>query len=309
MTQTAATDLGSVVREQFPPSVSAILQRFGEASAQLRDLLETAPLRDLIGSTDAVNVQGEITAKLDEAANSVFVEALRLPDVSWLVSEEETEPIHLGPGTYACCFDPLDGSSNIGVSGVGSVLGIYTGVSGFGDETPITGRQLVAAAFTVYGLPTMLMVARPGNVDGYVFDPADRTWKLTQSGIKTPKAKYTSINWMYRDTWSPQVTAAVDAASEGLRGRYSGSMVEDILRVLLSGGVFLYPEDDSSPSGKLRMLYEVCPISFILETAGGASTNGSTPILDVPITRPHQRSPLIVGDAAAVARYRAAHGG
>ncbi|MFA7297131.1 MAG: class 1 fructose-bisphosphatase [Dehalococcoidia bacterium] len=309
MTQTAATDLGSVVREQFPAAVAAILQRFGEASAQLRDLLETAPLRDLIGSTDAVNVQGEITAKLDDAANSVFVEALRLPDVSWLVSEEETEPIHLGPGTYACCFDPLDGSSNIGVSGVGSVLGIYTGVTGFGDDTPITGRQLVAAAFTVYGLPTMLMVASPGNVDGYVFDPADRTWKLTTPGIATPKAKYTSINWMYRDTWSPQVTAAVDAASEGLRGRYSGSMVEDILRVLLSGGVFLYPEDSSSPSGKLRMLYEVCPISFILEAAGGASTNGSIPILDVPVTKPHQRSPLIVGDAAAVARYRGAHGG
>lgn len=309
MTQTAARDLGSVVREQFPASVAAILQRFGEASAQLRDLLETAPLRDLIGSTDAVNVQGEVTAKLDEAANSVFVEALRLPDVSWLVSEEETEPIHLGDGTYACCFDPLDGSSNIGVSGVGSVLGIYTGVSGFGDDTPITGRQLVASAFTVYGLPTMLMIASPGNVDGYVFDPADRTWKLTQSGITTPKAKYTSINWMYRDTWSPQVTAAVDAASEGLRGRYSGSMVEDILRVLLSGGVFLYPEDNSSPSGKLRMLYEVCPISFILEAAGGASTNGGTAILDVPVTRAHQRSPLIVGDAAAVARYRGAYGG
>ena len=309
MTQTAASDLGSVVREQFPPSVAAILQRFGEASAQLRDLLETAPLRDLIGSTDAVNVQGEITAKLDEAANNVFVEALKLPDVSWLVSEEETDPIHVGPGTYACCFDPLDGSSNIGVSGVGSVLGIYTGVSGFGDDTPITGRQLVASAFTVSGLPTMLMIASPGNVDGYVFDPADRTWKLTQSGITTPKAKYTSINWMYRDTWSPQVTAAVDAASEGLRGRYSGSMVEDILRVLLSGGVFLYPEDNSSPSGKLRMLYEVCPISFILEAAGGASTNGGTAILDVPVTRAHQRSPLIVGDAAAVARYRGAYGG
>ena len=305
MTQTAASDLGSVVRGQFPASVAAILQRFGEASAQLRDLLETAPLRDLIGSTDAVNVQGEITAKLDEAANNVFVKALRLPDVAWLVSEEETEPIHLGDGTYACCFDPLDGSSNIGVSGVGSVLGIYTGVTGFGADRPITGRQLVAAAFTVYGLPTMLMVATPGNVDGYVFDPADRTWKLTQSGITTPKAKYTSINWMYRDTWPANVTSAVDAASEGLRGRYSGSMVEDILRLLLSGGVFLYPEDDSSPNGKLRMLYEVCPISFILEAAGGASTNGSTPILDVPVTGPHQRSPLIVGDAAAVEIGRA----
>lgn len=307
MTQTAASDLGSVVRGQFPAAVATILQRFGEASAQLRDLLETAPLRDLIGSTDAVNVQGETTAKLDEAANTVFVEALKLPDVSWLVSEEETDPIHLGPGTYACCFDPLDGSSNIGVSGVGSVLGIYTGVSGFGDDTPITGRQLVAAAFTVYGLPTMLMIASPGNVDGYVFDPADRTWKLTQSGITTPKAKYTSINWMYRDTWAPNVAAAVDAASEGLRGRYSGSMVEDVLRVLLSGGVFLYPEDNSSPSGKLRMLYEVCPISFILEAAGGASTNGSAPILDVPVTKPHQRSPLIVGDAAVVRRYSETH--
>lgn len=303
-------DLASVLRERFPDAVGVILQRFAEASASLRDLLAVAPLRDLLGATGEVNVQDEATAKLDDRANALFLEALRLPDVAQLISEEEPEPIQLGPGTYTCCFDPLDGSSNIGVASVGSVIGVYSGMpdaSAPGFE--VTGRQLVAAAFTVYGLPTMLILAGPGRADGFAFDPEDRSWRLVSPGLQTPAPKYASVNWMYRERWPAPVLAGVDGASWGLRGRYSGSMVEDILRVLMAGGVFLYPEDSTAPRGKLRMLYEVCPISFIMEAAGGDASDGARPILDVPITQPHQRGPLITGGREAVRRYREAYTG
>ncbi len=301
-------ELASVLSEQFPAPVCAILQGFAGASASLRDLLAVAPLRDLLGSTGEINVQDEATAKLDDRANEMFREALRLPDVARLISEEEPDPIEVGAGTYTCCFDPLDGSSNIGVAPVGSVLGVYTDAHGaFEAGYSITGRQLVAAAFTVYGLPTMLIVASPDRVDGFAFDPEDRTWRLVSPKIRAPQAQYASINWMYRDRWPARVLRAVDHASTGLRGRYSGSMVEDVLRVLMSGGVFLYPEDETSPDGKLRMLYEICPIGFIMEAAGGAAMDGTRSVLDVPITTPHQRGPLITGDGEAVRRYHQAY--
>ena len=306
MAESSHVDLATVLDEQFPAAVSTILQSFASASATLRDMLAVAPLRDMLGTTGAINVQDEVTAKLDDLANRVFMEALRLPQVARLISEEEPEPIELGDGAYTGCFDPLDGSSNIGVASVGSVLGVYIDVpsGAFAQGATITGRQLVAAAFTVYGLPTMLMIAAADCVNGFVFDPEDRSWRLVSPAIKTPQAQYASINWMYRDRWPERVLRSVDLASDGLRGRYSGSMVEDILRVLMSGGVFLYPEDSTSPNGKLRMLYEICPIGFIMEAAGGAAIDGVRSVLDVPITQPHQRGPLIVGDREAVLRYQ-----
>ena len=292
---------------QFPAPVCAILGGFAGASASLRDLLAVAPLRELLGATGETNVQNESTAKLDDMANTLFLDALRLPGVSLLISEEETEPVEVGAGAYTCCFDPLDGSSNIGVASVGSVLGVYANAPDANGEFQLSGRQLVAAAFTVYGLPTMLIVASPSRVDGFAYDPGDRSWRLVSPDIRAPHAQYVSINWTYRDRWPARVARGVDHASTGLRGRYSGSMVEDVFRVLMSGGVFLYPEDTASPRGKLRMLYEVCPIGFVMEAAGGSAMDGATPVLDVPITSPHQRGPMIVGDREAVLRYHSAY--
>ncbi|MPZ98694.1 MAG: class 1 fructose-bisphosphatase [Dehalococcoidia bacterium] len=302
-------DLVASLQGRVPADVVAILGAFAAAGVRLRAALDSAPLDGMLGATGETNVQHEATQRLDDLANEMFKDALALPFVARLISEEETEPIELGDGAYTCCFDPLDGSSNIGVSSVGSILGVYAGVADGTFATPATGRQLVAAAFVVYGLPTTMVVATEGGVDGFSFDAADGSWRLAFPAIRVPAAKYTSINWTYRPLWPANVAAAVDAASEGLRGRYSGSMVEDVLRVLQMGGVFMYPEDSSAANGKLRMLYEVCPIGMIMEAAGGASSNGAQSVLDVPVTSPHQRSPLIVGAADAVERYRAAHEG
>jgi len=309
MTSTSTpADLHASLRGRFPDEVCEILVRFAEASATLRDALAVAPLDGMLGKTGDVNVQGESTQKLDERANVIFREALALPTVARLISEEEDAPIELGNGPYTCCFDPLDGSSNIGFASVGSVLGVYEGVPSdpfSGDG--IRGRQLVAAAFTVYGIPTMLIVASKTEVVSFAFDPSDCVWRLAAEKIAVPAASYTSINWTYHGRWADHVVQAVEGASDGLRGRYSGSMVEDILRVLMAGGVFMYPEDSSSPNGKLRMLYEVNPIGFIMEAAGGAASTGALPVLDVPVTSPHQRCPFVAGAADVVQRYEAAY--
>ena len=309
MSQSSLPELRAFLSDRVPDALAAILGAFAEASAVLRDALATAPLSDLMGATGDTNVQDEPTAKLDAYANETFHQALRLPGVTRLISEEDEAPVELGDGSYTCCFDPLDGSSNIGVAAVGSVIGVYTGfpATPLSGSTPATGRQMEAAAFVVYGLPTMMVLATGRQVDAFTFNPADRTWRLTSPAVRAQPAKYASINWMYRDRWSPAVARAVDNASAGLRGRYSGSMVEDVLRVLLSGGVFLYPEDSASPAGKLRMLYEICPIGLIMEWAGGAAIDGSRSVLDVPVTAPHQRGPLVAGAAAAVERYRVAY--
>jgi len=308
-TPTAAT-LQDALADRVPAEVLGIVEAFAAASATLRNTLATAPLTGMLGSTGETNVQQEVTAKLDAFASDLFTDALRLPGIARLVSEELTDVVELGDGAYTCCFDPLDGSSNIGVAAVGSVLGVYRDVAAnaFAEGgLGLTGRQLVLSAFVVYGLPTVMILATPERVDGFVFDPVSNEWHLAFPAIRAAEAQYTSINWMYRDRWSPRVVAAVDAASEGLRGRYSGSMVEDVLRVLLSGGVFLYPEDSASPRGKLRMLYEVCPIGLIMEAAGGAASDGATPVLDITVTTPHQRGALITGASDAVSRYVAAY--
>lgn len=302
-------DLATALRGRFEDDICAILVRFAEASAALRASLAVAPLSGMLGATGDVNVQGETTQKLDEHANQIFRSALSLPCVARLISEEEDEPIELGNGPYTCCFDPLDGSSNIGFASVGSVLGVYRDVAAdaFSSGGGVTGRQLVAAAFTVYGLPTMLIVSSTTEVTSFAFDPSRGDWRVVAERLTVPPASYTSINWTYHSRWASHVLQAVDGASDGLRGRYSGSMVEDILRVLLAGGVFMYPEDSSSPNGKLRMLYEVNPIGFIMEAANGAASTGAQPVLDIVVTRPHQRGPFVAGAADAVARYEAAY--
>ena len=304
MAQPSLPELSAFLAERFPDELAGVLEAFADASATLRDSIESAPILGVLGKTGETNVQNEATAQLDEIANGIFRDALSLPQVARLISEEEPEPIELGGGPYTCCFDPLDGSSNIGVSSVGSILGVYTDVASASlEEAAITGRQLVAAAFVVHGLPTVLILATAERADGFTFDRSDRTWRLTLPTIRIPEAAYTSINWTYRPRWTEPVARAVDSASEGLRGRYSGSMVEDVLRVLLAGGVFLYPEDSASPAGKLRMLYEICPVGMVMEAAGGAASDGTRAVLDVPVTAPHQRGPFIAGARDAVERY------
>lgn len=309
MVLASRVDLFSFLRETTAPNsdLARILYRFADAAKKVQKRLATAPIEGLIGSTGETNVQKEIVAKMDNEANLAFLDYFGgLPNVRALVSEEDKEPAILSnKGRYTLCFDPLDGSSNIGVAPVGSILGVYDlKIPVENERVLIKGHEQIAAAFTVYGIPTMLVLTIFGlGVWGFTLNPESEEWVLTHPDIKLPKPKYSSVNWMYADKWSTRVKAGVKAASTGLKGRYSGSLVEDILRILFEGGIFFYPEDSESSNGKLRMLYENAPIGLIVKQAGGLATSGEKAIEDITITDLHQRSAFIAGNQNLVNLY------
>ncbi|MQC18208.1 MAG: hypothetical protein DWG80_03920, partial [Chloroflexi bacterium] len=159
-TTAAQVELSSYLDGRVSGDLARILAQFAAASTRLRDELALAPLSGMLGATGETNVQQEATAKLDDRGNEIMREALSVPGVGLLVSEEEPDPVVIGDGPYTCCYDPLDGSSNIGFAAVGSILGVYTGLTADAfNGGQATGRQLEAAAFTVYGLPSVLVLA------------------------------------------------------------------------------------------------------------------------------------------------------
>ncbi len=282
-----------------------ILAAFGRIGTQNRHLLVNAPMRGLLGTTGATNVQNEQVTSMDHEGNKIAVHELSIDCVGSLISEEIPQPLTFSRGNYTCCCDPIDGSSGVGISPVGSIFGVYDRKfpESPGARFMVHGSEQVAAAFIVYGVPTIMILTVRQGVQGFTLDPARNEWVLTHPDIRIPKPKYASVNWMNLNRWSERVKRGVEAACVGLSGRYSGSLVEDILRILLKGGVFIYPADTESPNGKLRMLYELCPISLILQEAGGIGCNGEEIILNMRITEPHQRSPFIGGDTELVLKY------
>jgi fructose-1,6-bisphosphatase I len=277
-----------------------------------------AGLADILGGTGRVNVQGEDVQKLDLYAHRTL---LQLNDhtgrVAVMVSEEAEDiipvPEKYTPGKYVLVFDPLDGSSNIDVNvSVGTIFGIYKRLSP--EETPGTladclrkGSELVAAGYVVYGSSTMFVYSTGDGVHGFTLDPSIGEFLLSHPNIKLPEPPvYYSCNQGYQKRWS----AGVKRYTRWLRGegtaprshsmRYIGSMIADIHRNLLSGGVFYYPADKKSPNGKLRLLYEASPMAFVIEHAGGYASNGRQRILDVQPDSLHQRTPLFIGNRELV---------
>ena len=163
------------------------------------------------------------------------------------------------------------------------------------------GREQVAACYVIYGSSTVLVVAGGGGVDGFTLDPEERRFRLTYPNIRIPeKVSCYSVNEGNYGRWTPEMQRAVGALRERYGLRYVGSLVADFHRNLLKGGIFLYPGDVKSPAGKLRLGYEANPLAFIAERAGGAGSDGATPILDLVPEELHQRTPLIIGNADLV---------
>lgn len=285
--------------------VAAIASGAVEVARQTR----LAALANVLGSTDTINVQGEIVQRLDAAGTEIFVKALRdCGRVGALACEELEEMVHVSDAAdhaYLTVFDPVDGSSNIDVGvTIGSIFGIYKRTDNRAIETATLlrpGREQVAAVYAIYGSSTVLVVAAAGRVDGFTLDPESETFVLTHPEIRIPEpCRYYSVNEHYFDRWSGGVQSAV----EGLRAkyglRYVGSLVADFHRNLLKGGVFFYPGEREKPAGKLRLGYEANPLSYVAEQAGGAGSDGGRRILDLQPEALHQRTPLLVGNEAAV---------
>jgi len=263
-----------------------------------------------LAEDETVNVQGESQKKLDILSNDTFVSALKLcTKVKVMVSEENEEPIVLesSSGKYCACFDPLDGSSNIEASiSVGTIYGIYKAKEeekASVKDVLQPGSQLVAAGYCMYGSSTQMVLTFGDGVHIFTLDPSVGEFILTMRDVKIPEKPKTIYsanegNWRY---WPEAVRSFVNRvkhAEKPYSARYVGSMVADVHRTLLYGGIFMYPADSKTKNGKLRLLYEANPMSMIIEQAGGKSVTGNKEcmrVLDIVPESIHQRTGIFLG--------------
>lgn len=301
---------------EFPDATGALtslLYDMAVAGKLISSHTTRAGLADILGSAGQENVQGEEQQKLDVYAHRVIYQ---LNDhtgrLAVMGSEEEEDvvpiPNKYSAGKYVLLFDPLDGSSNIEYNvSVGTIFSIFRrkSLSGPGtlDDCLQRGVDLVAAGYIVYGSSTMLVYSTGDGVHGFTLDPSIGEFLLSHPDIQLPdKPKYYSSNQGYQRRWSEGVQRYTrwlqgeDDGKHSLSLRYIGSMIADIHRNLLGGGVFYYPADTKSPNGKLRLLYEAIPMSFLIEQAGGYASTGYGPLRDVQPEGLHQRTPLFVGN-------------
>ena len=274
-----------------------------------------------MGDLGTVNVQGEEVKKLDEYANNQFMGVLKHGvSCAGIASEELDDFVAFDDevsrqSKYVCMFDPLDGSGNIDVNvSIGTIFSIYRRVTPLGTNVTIEdflqpGRKQVAAGYIVYGSSTMLVYATHRGVNGFTLDPSIGEFCLSHPDIKCPeKGKIYSVNhgnfFQYDEGVRKYINTCQNKTKETggpYTQRYIGSMVADVHRNLIKGGIFMYPGTTDKPTGKLRLLYECNPFAFITEVAGGVATDGKQAILDVTPIQLHQRTPLFIGSKQMMA--------
>ena len=315
------TTLGQFVIEKqqdFPYAkgeLSRLLRDIGIASKIISREVNKAGLTNILGDHGSVNVQDEDVKKLDIIGNETFIATFSKGGEVCVIASEENEGIIPLKGTfskngkYVICMDPLDGSSNIDVNvSIGTIFSIYKRVTEVGTEPTDAdvlqaGNKLVAAGYVLYGTSTMLVFSTGNGVNAFTLDPSIGEFCLSHADIKSPdNGKIYSINegnaaefpQGIKDylTWVKEEDKTTDRP---YTSRYIGSMVADFHRNLLKGGVFIYPPTAKSPNGKLRLLFEGIPMSYIAEQAGGLATTSTMRILDVEPTKIHQRVPIIMG--------------
>jgi fructose-1,6-bisphosphatase I len=302
--------------------LSILLTQIGLAAKIISRELSRLGFGGLQGETGDTNVQGEEVKRLDRFANETFIHAFGHSGlVCTLISEEMEKPLHLAENCphakYTLLFDPVDGSANIDVNAaVGSIFSIYRRPEGGDHITPEAnlrpGSEQVIAGYVVYGPGTMLVYADSHGVQGFTLDRGIGEFLLSHEKIRIPaKGRTYSINEGHSGAWHPGTRKFIEylkardpKSGRPYSARYIGAFVADFHRTLLSGGVFLYPADTAdpkTPSGKLRLMYEINPMAFITELAGGRASTGMQRVLEVTPTSLHQRLPVIIGSREDVA--------
>ena len=274
-----------------------------------------AGLVDIFGAVGHENVHGEDQQKLDVFANQVMYRALDHTGlVACLASEESEElisiPAKFPAGEYVVIYDPLDGSSNIDVNvSIGTIFSIHrkitSGARGTLEDCLQPGSRQVAAGYILYGSSTMLVYTSGTGVHGFTLDPSIGEFILSHPDMRMPEPpkKVYSVNEAYFTRWSrgQQLLVSHLKNEGGFGSRYIGSMVADVHRTLLQGGLFMYPPERAQPEGKLRLLYEAAPMAMIIEQAGGRASTGTQDINDITPTGLHQRVPIYMGSKEFVA--------
>lgn len=298
--------------------LSGLLRDMGLAAKRVNVEVNKAGLVDILGDAGAINIQGEDVKKLDVFANNQFVGALRHGICCAGVASEELDDFiafddEVSKGSkYVCLFDPLDGSGNIDVNiTIGTIFSVFrriTPVGSIAEQKDFLqpGIKQVAAGYIVYGSSTMLVVGTRRGVNGFTLDPSIGEFCLSHPDLKCPDdGKIYSVNHGNFFRYHEGVRKYIDNCQRRDKNnggpytqRYTGSMVADVHRTLIKGGIFMYPGTTDKPSGKLRLLYECNPFAFIAEVAGGKATNGKQRILDIAPNELHERSPFFIGSSA-----------
>ncbi len=278
-----------------------------------------AGIANIIGAMGSENIQGENQQKLDVLANDIFINALTQRDVVCGIASEENDDFIIinnkkqdHQSKYVVLMDPLDGSSNIDVNvSVGTIFSIYKRISPVGSPVILEdflqpGTEQVAAGYIIYGSSTMLVYTTGNGVNGFTLDPEIGTFYLSHPNMKIPeKGSIYSINEGNSKSFSPGITAYLEhcKSSENKKpysARYIGSLVSDFHRNMIKGGIYMYPATESSPKGKLRLLYECNPIAFLCEQSGGIATDGTNRIMEIIPSELHQRVPVFCGCSGMV---------
>jgi len=274
-----------------------------------------AGIANLFGLAGEVNSTGDDQKKLDVLSNDIFIDALQnCGACAVLVSEENEDPLFVSPdkaGRFVVAFDPLDGSSNIDCNvSTGTIFAVYEKLDkkpSSVDDILRTGNDIVVAGYCMYGAATELVITFKGHgVHRFTLDPSLGEFIHTQAHVMIPEGggkKIYSCNEGNSGNWDPAIKAVVEKYNQGSKpyaARYVGSMVSDVHRTILYGGIYLYPADGKSPNGKLRVLYEGFPMAFIMEQAGGSASCGMFKgkiqrLLDIVPKSIHERCPVIIG--------------
>ena len=312
----------------IPAQLRLLLEVVARACKSISHAVNKGALGGVLGSAGSQNVQGEVQKKLDIIANEVLIDANEWGGHLAAMASEEMEAIHVVPnrypkGEYLLLFDPLDGSSNIDVNvSIGTIFSVLKKPEGDRgvEETDFLqpGSHQVAAGYCVYGPQTTLVLTVGDGVAMFTLDREQGSFVLTQENVRIPEdTKEFAINMSNMRHWDEPVKRYIDECLQGKEGprgkdfnmRWIASMVADVHRIMMRGGVFMYPWDKREPNkpGKLRLMYEANPMSWLIEQAGGAATNGRQRILDVQPQQLHERVSVILGSKNEVERVTRYH--
>ena len=304
-----------------PSDLAILLNAIGSAGKFISSEINRAALRDFFGSAGSANVTGDEQQMLDVIGDNVVSEALLSTGlVCAMSSEENAGMIDCGDaaisGEYVVVFDPVDGSSNIDVAApIGTIFGIYRrlseGVPAGDVDILRPGNEMLAAGYVLYGSSTIFAYTSGDGVHFFTLDPSLGDYLLTDENVRSHGSSHVySANEGNSGKWNDADLNWVDhVKSEGYSGRYIGALVADFHRNLMKGGIYAYPGDKSSPSGKLRLLFECAPLAFVAEQAGGAASDGTTRIRDLDPNQLHHRTPMYIGNANEVALLEGFHAG
>ena len=313
---------------RIPPQLRLLLEVVARACKRISFAVNKGELGDVMGTAGSENVQGEVQKKLDIIANETLIEANEWGGHLAAMASEEMEGIYVVPnrypqGEYLLMFDPLDGSSNIDINmSIGTIFSVlkkhdnHPGVHDSDFMQP--GTEQVAAGYCIYGPQTTLVLTVGDGVSMFTLDREQGSFILIEENVKIPEdTKEFAINMSNMRHWDEPMKRYIDeclAGEDGPRGknfnmRWVAAMVADVHRILCRGGVFMYPWDKREPhkAGKLRLMYEANPMSWLIEQAGGASTNCRQRIMEIQPTELHQRVAVVLGSKNEVERVTRYH--